>query len=140
MLGKSSACLKERVYHLFSFAFLLFVTFLFCYSPSQLKTQGFGRIQGHQWKECSSFCSQLTLAWMGKDTGICHLTLPATMFSSPWSTINFISEPFAEESRGRKMSPQHAAVWEEMVGVRALHGQCTVKNIHAAALVLQWSI
>lgn len=53
---------------------------------------------------------------------------PATMFSSPWSTINFISEPFAEESRGGKMSPRHAAVWEEMVGVWSWHGQCTVKS------------
>lgn len=79
----------------------------FCYSLDHLKPQGSGRIQGHQWKECSSMCSRLNLAWMGKDTANCHLIPPTTVFSSPWSTST-TSQRLSEESRGRKMSPQHA--------------------------------
>ena len=55
----------------------------------------------------------LTLAWLGKDTGNCHLTLPATVFSSPWGTIDHISEAFTEP-RGRKSPLSILKVWEEM--------------------------
>lgn len=91
---------------LFCFLPYLWPSF-FCYSPDHLKTQGFGRIQGHQWKECSSMCSQLTLAWMGKETGKCHLTLP--ILCSPLHELpSTTSQRLSEAPRVRKMSPQPA--------------------------------
>lgn len=55
MLGKScTCCLKERREYatcsiLLSFPFM---TYLFSCGLDHLKTQGFGSIHGHQWKEC----------------------------------------------------------------------------------------
>lgn len=98
---------------LFSFLPYLWPSF-FCYSPDHLKTQGFGRIQGQQWKECSSRCPWLTLARMGKGTGNCHLTLPTTVFSSPWGTIKHISEAFRRIQREENVPSAYLTVWEEM--------------------------
>lgn len=52
------------------------------------------------------FRIKLGFAWLNEDTGNCHLTLAATVFSSPWGIIDHISEAF-NEHRGRKKSCQH---------------------------------
>lgn len=66
--------------------------------------------------------SRLTLAWIGKDIGNCHLTLPIVVFSPSWGATNYISQAFRRIQREANVLSACLTVWEEMVGVRPWHG------------------
>lgn len=131
---------------LFCFLPYLWPSF-FCYSPDHLKTQGFGRIQGHQWKGGSKDTN-------GRNAPACALNwlwhgwakkLESVIW--PFQYCVLLSMSYHQlHLRGFQKHPEWGKCPLSLLNSEGRDGkECEhdivgvyVKNIHDAALVLQW--